>query len=625
MDRKGDDVRGRGVSDGGIWHWIQAPDYGGQDGSAVSKVFKGKDGLSTEELLAREVIQNSWDAARVLQRTYPDLDIPFSVEFVFRTFEGRDKKALIKAAGLSALAERMTALPKGEAYVTDSVLNHLDDDEPVTVLYLVDRGSHGLFGDPLKEKGKSHLFKALYYMGGTGKSSVGAAQGGSYGFGKSAFIRASRTNTVFAHSCFEERDTDPATRRLVGFTWWEGHEIGPDFFEGRAIFGDVKAGQTVPFIDDEADSMAESLGMPLRDLELYADMGTTFMLLDPVVDPGELCAAIEKYWWPALEGSLMDITVIQDDGSELVPRPGKRPDLKPFIDAYRLALGQDVVIDPTRQRVPSSKWRTVREEGVTIGDLALVASDEDPELLMEGSPRVALIRSPRMVIEYKSFGGSNLPLFGTYVADDSADEWLRKTEPAAHDIWDVKLSPDIDPKATKIAKGVLHRIRAAVNEFAKDFAPPPVKEGRRLNLMADILSKFMRNKPIVPPPHTEPITIHFVEDEAMHAAADGQVYVTAGIQIALAPESKQTPMAVVFHCDVRISEDEALGGTPWPVSVTTVGEGNAPFTRLANGSWQGRLEGDQVVMFSIVSDAFDPSWTAVIRPTVSRTAEEGAA
>ncbi len=608
----------------GTWHWIQTPDYGGHDGSSASKIFKGKDGLSAEDLLAREVIQNSWDAARVLQSTYPDLEIPFSLEFVFRTFEGKAKNAILKAAGLKQLENRLAAIPAGEAYVSDSALNHLNDDEPLKLLYLVDRGSHGLFGDPLREKGNSHLFKALYYMGGTGKSAVGAAQGGSYGFGKSAFIRASRTNTVIAHSCFEERARDPVTRRLVGFTWWEGHEIGSDFYEGRAIFGDAKDGQTVPFIDDEADAMADSLGMPRRDLEVYEDMGTTFMLLDPVVDPGELCAAIEKFWWPALEGNLMDIRVILPNGDELVPRPAKRPDLKPFIDSYRLALGQDPIVDATRQRVPSSKWRAIREEGVTIGDLALVASDEDPQLLMEGGPKVALVRTPRMVIEYKSFGGSNLPLFGTFIADDAADEWLRKTEPATHDIWDVKQSPDIDPKATKVAKAVLQRIRASVNEFAKDFAPPPVKEGRRLNLMADILSKFMRNKPIVPPSHPEPILIHFVDDEEMHMAEDGQVYVTAGIQIALAPGAPDASMEVVFQCDVRISEDEALGGTPWPVSISANTE-ELHFSRMANGSWKGILMGAQKSTFNIVSDPFDPSWTAVIRPTVSKAQGAGVA
>lgn len=157
----------------------------------------------------------------------------------------------------------------------------------------------------------------------------------------------------------------------------------------------------------------------------------------------------------------------------------------------------------------------------------------------------------------------------------------------------------------------------AVNEFAKEFSPPPVREGRRLNLMADILSKFMRNKPIVPPPHLEPITIHFVEDEEIHMSDDGQVYVTAGIQIALAPNAQDASMEVIFHCDIRISEDEALGGTSWPASVMG-SDVDVQFSRLANGSWQGTLLGDQTATFAVTSESFDPSWTAVIRPTVSK-------
>ena len=190
-------------------------------------------------------------------------------------------------------------------------------------------------------------------------------------------------------------------------------------------------------------------------------------------------------------------------------------------------------------------------------------------------------------------------------------------EPAAHDLWDVKASPDIDPKATKIAKGVLQRIRAAVNEFAKEFTPPPVKEGRRLNVMAAILSKFMHNKPIVPPAKPEPITIHFADGETMHVGAPGTVYVTAGVGVGLAASCKQASMPVTFRCDVRISEDESLGGTPWACDVVP-GPGASEFTRTAEGAWVGELMQGTTAHFTITSHEFDDSWTAVVRPVVTK-------
>ena len=73
------------------WKWLETSEYGGQDGSVLTKLFKGKENLSAEELLAREVIQNSWDAALVLQDKYPHEHVHFEMVFRFASLTGEAK------------------------------------------------------------------------------------------------------------------------------------------------------------------------------------------------------------------------------------------------------------------------------------------------------------------------------------------------------------------------------------------------------------------------------------------------------------------------------------------------------------------------------------------------------
>lgn len=597
------------------WEWLPTPEYGGQDGSVLTKLFKGKENLTAEELLAREVIQNSWDAARVLQAKYPDTELSFRMVFRFASLHGEAKRDMIQAAGLRSLKARRDVIPEGSELDEETALRFLDDaDEPLRVLYLEDYGSHGLFGDPEILKADSHLFKALYLVGGTGKADEDAPQGGAFGFGKSAFVRASGTNTVIAHSRFEPLDADLVTSRLVGFTWWPGHKVDSEHYEGRAIYGRDSNGHIVPFTDDEADEWAKSLGMPPRDSSGLGELGTTFLLIDPVVDPDALKKAVEIHWWPALEEHLIDVEVVDYEGNSLIPRPSKVDWLQPYLEAYRIALDVSPVVDPEKQRRPSDKWRNMRGKGIDPGELGLVISDVEPPEDMSG-PRVALIRSPRMVIEYKEFLRKTLPMYGSFIASEDADPFLRKTEPPAHDLWDAKPNTDTPSEATAVAKGTISRIRNAVQEFADDFQPPPPQDGQRLTHMARVLSAFLRDKPVIPPPEPEPVSIQLQRPEEVIAVSDGLIAVSAGIRICLTDTFADEYMDVSITCPVIISEDEGGHGETWPASLSLRPAVDG-FSRQQDGSWRGRLRRDVILDFDLQSEPFDAGWTAIVFPKV---------
>ncbi len=441
------------------WVWLPANPLGGAGGAAYSKLFRN-DALPAADLLAREVLQNSWDAALVHE--LPDAPA-FRFCFRFVTLKGASKARFLQSFNFESILERRQALgndryfPDGEA-----ILNLSKQRQPLQLLYLEDYGTHGMYGDP-KTTVKSHLYKALYILGSTSKDDSRESQGGSFGFGKSAFIGSSGLRSVVAHTRFAPRQGDGASQRLIGFTWWGEHEVGGKAFEGRAMFGlpgkTLQSG-ALPLVDRPAESLAASLGMPKRS-SAAGQMGTTVMVVDPVVGPEEVCAAVERYWWPALEDHLMDVTIETEQGDTLVPRPRGQKSLVPFVKAYGIAVGLKEPKPASNERLASNKWRA-DSQGTKYGSLALVIDKDsssldgsvDADPIDASKPVVALIRGPRMVIEYKTFQ-SRLPIRGVYVASPEIDDYLREVEPPAHNTWDNVRSQQVDERAREVAKSAL--------------------------------------------------------------------------------------------------------------------------------------------------------------------------
>jgi len=325
-----------------MWQWIVGNRYGGADGGAMGKMFRNRESLSDVALLAREAIQNSWDAARTL-REMLDCEVPFSVKFRYVDYHGAKRQELTEALGLVELRDRRSHVTQ-DRLPPGNILERLDDPSaPLRILYVEDWGSHGLSGHP-DLKDKSHLFLAMYYLGGSKKQ---AGSGGSYGFGKSALERASRISSVIAHSTFRPTNDDPITSRLVGFTWWPNHSVKDDWFEGRAMFAVKTQGNGPeakelfdPYEQAASDRLASALGMAPRDASEDEQLGTSFMVIDPSIEPDELIQELEMWWWPALEDHLFDVTVIDPLGVVKHPKPVGNPFLSSMTQLMR-RIGPD--------------------------------------------------------------------------------------------------------------------------------------------------------------------------------------------------------------------------------------------------------------------------------------------
>lgn len=602
------------------WHWIETPDTGGQPGQAARSVMRNQ--MSTVSLLAREVIQNSWDAAQPLRARDGH---EFSVTFRFRTLAGDERRQVIGALSLTELAARVEEVGAAALGLpSDDCLSSVTDaDGELRVLEIEDRGTHGLFGHP-KLKRHSHLYKALYTLGITGKDADG---GGSYGFGKSAFIKSSGLRTVFAYSCFEPLEGDPVTRRAIGWCWWNAHEglsaRGLDEeCDGRAMFGYPQQGgsgpdkKVVPFEDVTADELAGALGLETRSAADLHSLGTSLLLLDPVIDPGDLVNALSTFWWPALCDGLMHLDVVDYSGQVMHPKPRLRDDLKPFIRAY------DIATKPMDAPLAESERLYTGENG-TLGLVAEPHAEDvqDDEDLDPNKPQVALIRSPRMVVQYlATWQRKRVPIRGVFVASAEANPALRETEPPAHNEWDTNPGDEVSEEATRTARATLDFVRSRVNQFAREFAPPAASERISLPHFAKYFGKFFSHRigPPPPPPPGDalPIRITASGPQELHATDSG-IVMKSKFVVALRSDAPKDVMAVRIIVKYRIVQDESSLGDEIGIRVQSTSSGVFRKNR-ESGAYHGELRKGERYAFRVESDPYEDFVTARMGVTVEK-------
>ena len=623
------------------WRWEEFdPDRTSMSGD-ISKLFRNEPikapGIlaveappSNATVMMREVIQNSWDAARELQRNWvsPSADCAsppsFEVRFEFKEASGAAKRRLVGALGLSQLAEQRShyetngGRDQGEARRTlglpsESCLDSLmDESRPVRVLVIAESGTTGMYGPWGVD---SRMYLAMCSVGYTPKREGG----GSFGYGKAGMIRGSATRTVFAYSCFEEQDDDPGvTRRLIGMTYWGEHRVGNRHYTGFGRFGESEGIKVKPLEDADADAAASALGLPVRNAENPAEIGTTFLIVDPVVDPDDLRRAAERHWWPALEDPSVDFSVriTRASGDELMPRPKRDAVLESFRQAY------DLAVHPTPHVQEGTRVR--RFQAPATGTLALT-SDLDgwsyPESRAD-SPQhrdrtlVALVRDPRMVVEYLPVGReSTRPLLrGVFVADEAIDAALRRTEPKGHDCWQTS-SEDVSDDDLRVAVRVVERIKSAVGDFRRTLKPPPRPvEEVSLPEFDRVMRQLMTGPGTSPPPPAGDRAFRILPTPRPQAVGTGSIRVVGQVQFALRDDFEGDECEVEIRLRYAFDEDGSMGSDV-KLKIT------APDTfQQSNreGTYFGTLVKGDDVTFDFVSDPHPDLWTGRLVATAEQ-------
>jgi hypothetical protein len=617
------------------WKWEETdPDRSGSSGD-LAKLFKNESvknpGIFAStapsehaSLMAREVIQNSSDAASELSDELGDQAPEFEIAFEFESLKDGAKDSFVAALDLSSIAARGTnaADPSWRSRLgldNDDVLDHLHDSSPLRLLKVVESGTTGMYG-PFNGA-KSKMYLALISLGYTAKAD---GAGGSYGYGKAGLIRGSAIRTVVAYTAFRERPDDPGvTRRLLGMTYWGQHDLDDLSYTGFARFGaEQDNGAIRPFENDAADAMAERLGIDLRSTDALEDLGTTFLLIEPTVRPDDLSTAIARNWWPALEDGRMTVTV-SADGRTSVPRPMKDPILRTFVDAYHLASTDQDNAKPNQYR-QSFRRASFGDRTLKLGGLGLVAEPggwsyengvDEPDEVQHRS-LVALVRGPRMVVEYLDVGQARPFVRGAFVADDEVDELLRQTEPKAHDSWQTRIEEaGSDPDAPQVAEAVTRRVREHVRKFRDQLRPAsrPAEDVRLPELerlFGRIFSSSSTNS-AGPPPSERPFSI--IVEERLEHAGDGLIRLKGRVRYALAAHHTD-PDAVV---DVVVSYRFVEEGGNGEEAVLDVAA--APGFEAVSEKpylYRGTLTHDRVT-FEFESESYPADWTGRLKGDVS--------
>ena len=328
----------------------------------------------------------------------------------------------------------------------------------------------------------------------------------------------------------------------------------------------ARGGGGRPFENEDADYIADKLFINRRSANVISKIGTTFLVLDHCVDPHDLRNAIERNWWPALQefNNDFNIRIIGKD-IDLVPRPKTSRLLNSFVDAYEVATVQ-------RQHLSDEqRMQNLRAPGK--GKLGLVADLSGwsyPETLEQNSDDtsdrslVALIRKPRMIVEYYPVGReSNLPIIrGVFVADDDIDGLLRKTEPKGHDQWDTTNNDSTPEEAVEIAIDIKKKITQRVSQFRNKLKPPPKPPGPGILPEWDrIMRSLLKGESAQIPPPSSKNRDFTIQDiyRAIQQCGEHSVSVLGGAKIRLREDYPYEECEVLIEVKYVLLEEGSRG------------------------------------------------------------------
>jgi hypothetical protein len=531
---------------------------------------------SAATLMAREVIQNSWDAARELRAEDPAAP-PFYLDFIFKRSEGQNKERLIEALGLRELATHAAQVAghdpdarKKLGLGAPDCLNDLDERANLSYCEIIEHGATGMYG--AWSGAKSRMYLAMLSIGYNEKAD---GSGGTFGYGKAGLIRASHPRIVVAYTCFRARQDDPSvTRRLLGVTYWGRHEDGQgNALNGFARFGSASRENHVrPFENEQADEIAADLGLGVRSPDEVEELGTTFLVLDPVVAPDDLREAVERNWWPALLDERFSVLVTDSGGAELPCRPRSNPELSAYVAAYDI-LRSASANPPNERLVDLGSYQPQGQPRRMLGRVALVADPagwsypddaNGADAGLDHRSLIALTRTPRMVVEYHLPGrdiSRRTPYVrGLFVADDDVNAYLGLTEPKAHDKWDDTRSDDVDATATAFAGEILGRIRSNVRDFQNALRPPVDETGavrlQRLDQKLKRLRERGGDEAPPPPPGERPYAFRI--DVARRGNSEGLI-LSGKVAVGLATTSQAETIESKIRISLAIDEDGRRG------------------------------------------------------------------
>lgn len=543
----------------------------------------GRPALHPLELLAREALQNCWDAAADpgirpvdVTITCDDLE-PGAVELISReVFSGAPDDVPVESA--------LVASPR--------------------LLTISDRQTKGLAG-PLRADavvdGPTDFIDFVRNIGQPPDTAHGA---GSFGYGKGAFFRVSRARAIIVYTRTRDesgseqsrlmatalgRDSvehrGGTSRRLTGRHWW-----------GRIVDGIVD-----PVLDDDADDLAAAIGLPVM---AKGEFGTTVAVVAPRLtidiedhesdepDAGGddsdaamqvMARAVAWHFWPKLYAPTPSMQVVISRNGAAVPIPGPESDtrLRAFVNAKRRLDGLDPIepaVDGVVEEIRSQRpKRLLGHLAIELHPLEEVPPKEVALAAPEagGPPRhAALMRQAELVVAYLSGPDLALPNFGyvgVFRCAENLDQVFRDAEPPSHDDWVPDgLSHPHHRRYIRIAK---REIKAKLRAFADRTMPAAGTDAEEVplgafakelaSLIATVQGPGASRKPASGGGGPRPkAPVKIVQPAVPHETEDGEVVLRAKVRATRPVVARAIPMVVVL--DGGSVETEAPVGAKTP-------------------------------------------------------------
>lgn len=438
----------------------------------------GRPSLDILAILVREAVQNSWDA-----RASDDKPVHFGIS----GWELTQKQRHILREFVFAQSPPSSSL---------SLRHLLESEQHLYGLAVYDRGTVGLRGPT-----RADVYAAsdvgrnfVDFLRNVGQPSDRQMSGGTYGFGKAAFYRASCARTICVHTRYQYKDR--ILSRFIAAALGSPYEVNGIRYTGRHWWGRKKEEIAEPLLDRDADIVAQALGLPGFSSQ---DCGTTIFVLQPALNasafssngaesrtPRQALALAAKYllwyFWPKMlkyDGGNPSMTFeVQWEGKQIqIPDPENYPPLQGFVQAmYRYnntcidaesPFGYKT-IDVSSQRPARLLGKLVLQKFPIYKEHFLDAGVENDEQFENLAHHTALMRQPKLVVKYLSgtaMPSDKLGYAGVFVVDESVDAVFAGAEPPTHDNW-VPDSLDERWHRTYI-RVALRKIDQEMDSFAK--------------------------------------------------------------------------------------------------------------------------------------------------------------
>jgi hypothetical protein len=305
----------------------------------------------------------------------------------------------------------------------------------------------------------------------------------------------------------------------------------------------------------------------------------------------------------------------------LVPRPRKRPDLKPFLDAFEIAIGSQPPKTGASTRKVFNQKRDLGMGACAIRVLEKTIDDDYP-VPEERIDSVALVRKPRMVVQYyRNWTPGSPATVGVYLADDDVDDILKLSEPPTHDLWDPTSARlrDADGLKGDVVDTILRRIGTELKKFQKQASPPSPPKTRRLAIVERALASYLSpsraggGEGVAAT--AAPISLQYEQEPFAFAAGDKGLKMQARFAVRLKADAEMDTIYVRVQVECMAVEDGGGEGEDIPVTTVCDKEDLQPNADQPN-VFAFPLKKGEVVRFLSETSEYDASWTVKFVPEV---------